>query len=760
MAITTVLLALSLLVWRVSSTIHSTVPANPLPFESKQPDGSKTPLLQFWGDGTDNYLTDESGFVVVENEGWFVYAQEDSNGSEQDATTEGSLRARRLEASPARNMLTPSQHVVGSIDPSTVSGLTTVAQRKHHSQQHRRLQQSIVDTTSPNQRKLYTDTTFQSLILLLRFADHTDRELPTSAQFVKFFNKKDLSLIINDIAPTGSVHELFWDNSYGSLDMNAVVTDWITLSETEEYYANGEYGFQRLVYGIHEALSQVFEGQELEGINKIDGLGILHSGYGAEYAGKDCFNQKNVNRIWSHQAGSLGFVNPLSNFVTGGNQTEGIASLVVPDRYFVASALRNKCGSDITRIGIVAHEMGHFLGLPDLYDKTFDGNGCGNYDPMSKSWGEWHDIRLLYSVLCDIITNKMIIMLSCHAGWDGTGLYPPIFSAWSKMTLGWLKPLEITANGQYFIGSSANVPQVYIIRKGFADGEYLLIENRQPEGFDSQLKGGGIAVWHIDEHASDQRGFLGQDGYPFNGNHYKVALLQADGDQHLERGTNNGDASDLWHKDSEFTVLGPSSSTGTVVQDAEKYTVPNTDSNRHGNVTISGIWIHNFTASGEYMGFTVHGLGINVNASKGFPHPSVSKVDISFTTSPPTSTPTAVKRVPSPTTSPTASSSPSTEPPTITSPPSVDPWTVFKYYPDWLYLGCKRKSLAEFSSWEKNKYDSIGDCCDKSMPWTYSSCVQASVRLMGLSLTQAQIEGAAPIQMSVGHNGHEADVPP
>lgn len=385
---TTLLLALSLVVWCVSSTIHSTVPANPLPFEAKQPDGSKTPPLQFWGDGIDNYLTDETGFVVVDDEGWFVYAQDDFNINERDATTEGNLRSRRLESSSTRNIPKPSQHVVGSIDPSTVSGLTTVAQRKLHSQKHRRLQQSIVDTSAQTQRKRHTKTTFQSLILLLRFADHTDRELPTSAQFVKFFNEKDLYSINNDIAPTGSIHELFWDNSYGALDMNAKVTRWITLSETEEFYANGEYGFQRLADGIREALNQVFDGQELEGIDKIDGLGILHSGYGAEYAGKDCFNQKNVNRIWSHQAGSLGFVNPLSNLVTGGNQTDGIASLVVPDRYFVASALRNKCGSDITRIGIVAHEMGHFLGLPDLYDKTFDGNGCGNYDPMSKSWGE------------------------------------------------------------------------------------------------------------------------------------------------------------------------------------------------------------------------------------------------------------------------------------------------------------------------------------------------------------------------------------
>lgn len=324
------------------------------------------------------------------------------------------------------------------------------------------------------------------------------------------------------------------------------------------------------------------------------------------------------------------------------------------------------------------------------------------------------------------------------------------------MTLGWVNPLEITANGHYYIGSSANVPQVYIIRQGFADGEYLLIENRQPEGFDSQLEGGGIAIWHIDELANDKRGFLGQDGYPFNGNHYTVALLQADGEQDLERGINNGDEGDLWHKDSEFTVLGPSSSTRS---NDEGYIVPNTDSNRDGNITISGIWIHNFTAAKEYMSFTVHGLGVNVNATKGYPHPNttVSLDSVVGVTSPPTSSPSQANAF---TPNPTISSAPSTESPTLSTPPSVDPWSVIKYYPDWLDLGCRRKSLAEFSSWEKNRYESIGDCCDNSMAWAYSQCVQVSVRLMGLSLTQSltqeQIEGKAPIRMVAGHSDHQA----
>eukprot|EP00804_Cyclotella_cryptica_P024128 CCRYP_015564-RB/>CCRYP_015564-RB protein AED:0.03 eAED:0.03 QI:252/1/1/1/1/0.66/3/1228/415 len=382
--------------------IHSTVPANPLPFHSVQPDGSSTPPLYFNGDGVDNYISDGGGFLVLNDGGWLVYAQDvesddQSTSDEQEDTPDNKLRRRlnNVNYNESEERWTPSRHAVGSIDPSTVSGLTTVAQRrkKHHSRrknQHVQSQPPKQDVP-PRRRLSSTPTSFHSLILLVRFADHASRPLPSSPQFAKFFNKKDLAFTTNDVAPTGSIYEVFNENSYGMLETRAKVVDWITVSETEAYYANGEYGFQKFQEAIREALTMVFDDVSmLEDVERIDGLGVMHSGYGAEYGGPDCFGTINEDRIWSHQAGNLGFVNPYFSNSTNSTQEEPpIASLVVPDRYYVASALRNKCGSDITRVGIVAHEMGHQLGLPDLYDKTFEGNGVGNYDPMPRSWGEF-----------------------------------------------------------------------------------------------------------------------------------------------------------------------------------------------------------------------------------------------------------------------------------------------------------------------------------------------------------------------------------
>ena len=67
-----------------------------------------------------------------------------------------------------------------------------------------------------------------------------------------------------------------------------------------------------------------------------------------------------------------------------------------------------------------------------------------------------------------------------------------------------------------------------------AGNEYFLLENRQKTGFDVSLPGDGLLIWHIDEAQSANT----------DENHYKVALMQADGKRDMERNTNRGDAGD------------------------------------------------------------------------------------------------------------------------------------------------------------------------------------------------------------------------
>lgn len=150
-----------------------------------------------------------------------------------------------------------------------------------------------------------------------------------------------------------------------------------------------------------------------------------------------------------------------------------------------------KHGAHQATIGIIVHELGHDLDLPDLYDvdpSNDDTYGVGGFSVMGS--GSW-------------------------AFLDGeeAGETPVHFDAWSKAFLGFESPIvipygsDLTATVNALdIRSPSGLNQYNIYKVQTQDpDEYFLLENRQQgvnSGFDQGLSlftnSSGIAIWHID----------------------------------------------------------------------------------------------------------------------------------------------------------------------------------------------------------------------------------------------------------------------
>ena len=136
-------------------------------------------------------------------------------------------------------------------------------------------------------------------------------------------------------------------------------------------------------------------------------------------------------------------------------------------------------------ISLLAHELGHYLGLPDLYPTA--------------GGGPWSAYEVLF------------LSLMASGAWceDENGSYQPCaMDAWCRCTLGWHTPVTADRDGVY-AAAAANSPDGYAAVKLPTQRaeEYYLIENRQPAGWDSglariyigEMKTGGLIFWHVDE---------------------------------------------------------------------------------------------------------------------------------------------------------------------------------------------------------------------------------------------------------------------
>jgi immune inhibitor A len=128
-------------------------------------------------------------------------------------------------------------------------------------------------------------------------------------------------------------------------------------------------------------------------------------------------------------------------------------------------------------------------------------------------------------------------------------------SCWCLSKLGWIKPKVVTRKESIQLNTlEEKKTECYRLwTKGAAGPEYFLLENRQAKGLDAALPGSGLAVWHIDERQANNDNPLA----------YLVALLQADGNKHLELLKNSGDAGDLFPGDKGIVTVDDNTTPST-----------------------------------------------------------------------------------------------------------------------------------------------------------------------------------------------------
>ena len=184
--------------------------------------------------------------------------------------------------------------------------------------------------------------------------------------------------------------------------------------------------------------------------------------------------------------------------------------------------------------GTIMHEMYHQLGAADLYavhDDTVNQNwkGIGKWDIMaSGNWngnGAWPALPSSPSI--ELIGGKRHQDMQLE--WmPGTGCSGPVF----------------TFTGLSEGGDSLKIP--------IGDEEYIWIEYRSDSGFDSNLPGNGLLVLQQDLRAGEIEDNL-VNSHPERA---WLKVIEADGEQNMVAGNNDGEESDVFEDGDTFGSEG------------------------------------------------------------------------------------------------------------------------------------------------------------------------------------------------------------
>lgn len=238
-----------------------------------------------------------------------------------------------------------------------------------------------------------------------------------------------------------TMRNYFLENSSGMYDLSGTVVDWLTLPHSEAWYGadscaagnasmvghpDNPIGVQQSVIDAVDVLNAREPGFnwdefDTDGDGVVDHMVIVHAGVGEEGGGGD----QGTYAIWSHSSDVL---------PAAGGYVACTAGSPGCDPDHDIRVLNYIMQPEDAGVGVFAHEYGHDLGLPDIY------NILGNGDSDVEFW--------------DIMNT------GSHSGPIFQSI-PSHFGIWEKWVLGWVDPVVMDTTDKprtVKVGQTSNPP--------------------------------------------------------------------------------------------------------------------------------------------------------------------------------------------------------------------------------------------------------------------------------------------------------------
>lgn len=275
---------------------------------------------------------------------------------------------------------------------------------------------------------------------------------------------------------TGSVRDYFYDNSNHLFDPQFDVVGPVNLNRSISYANGMSRGPEMMAEAIASADSLIdFSRYDTDGDGRVDMVYFIVPGPGANSGAPSAY-------LWPHK-GNMGYLNVL---------LDGVQL----DAYACSTEMLLIDGQEVyDGIGTICHEFSHVLGLPDLYDRDYTQGGGQSIHP-----DQW-----------ELMSNGSYLNYSRT---------PAGYSLYDKYSLNFASVQTISQPGDY------RLPPLETSHQGILlpspnQGEFFLIENRQPIKWDAYLPGHGMLVARVD--SVDEQAWLSKEiNTDPSHNHYQL----------------------------------------------------------------------------------------------------------------------------------------------------------------------------------------------------------------------------------------------